>query len=83
MTSTLRTLLQELDRPDLDDAAKQIIQVEIEKFLGRNAREVLRVMEASARPTAGEYRLEAHCRKCGIKIPGTELGYCDECEAAA
>lgn len=45
MTTTLRTLLSELDRPDLPDAAKQVVQLEIEKLLGRNAREILRVME--------------------------------------
>lgn len=45
MISELRTLLSELSRPDLDDAAKQVVQLEIEKLLGRNAREILRVME--------------------------------------
>lgn len=45
MKEQLRTLLSELSRPDLDDAAKQVIQLEIEKLLGRNAREILRVME--------------------------------------
>lgn len=50
MISELRTLLSELDRPDLDDAAKQVVQLEIEKLLGRNAREILRIMERNEIP---------------------------------
>lgn len=48
MTTTLRSLLSELDRPDLEDTGKQIVQREIEKLLGRNAREILMELEILA-----------------------------------
>lgn len=47
MISELRTLLSELDRPDLPDAAKEVVQLEIEKLLGRNAKLILKALESA------------------------------------
>jgi len=47
MKSHLQLLLRELDRADLEDAVKAVIQREIETLLGRNAREILELIEVS------------------------------------
>ncbi len=44
MKARLRVLLQEMDRPDLDDAGKATVQAEIERLLGAHARQTYQVL---------------------------------------
>ena len=50
MKARLRVLLQELDRPDLDEAGKATVQAEIERLLGAHARQIYQVLPGETDP---------------------------------